>query len=71
MLKTGAAIESALNAEVPAEVDQAAHDYVARVFDLTTEALSESSTNVDRLNQLNADTNKAIDSLLDACGLPR
>jgi len=69
MMNSGAAVNSALTPEVPADVAQAAHKYVARVFDLTTEALGEGD--VERGNQLNTATNDAIDSLLDACGLPR
>lgn len=69
MMNSGSAVQSALTPEVPAEVAQAAREYVARVFDLTTEATGDG--NIEALVRLNADTNKAIDSLLDACGLPR
>lgn len=69
MMNSGAAVNSALTPEVPADVAQAAREYVARVFDLTTEALGEGD--VERGNQLNTATNNAIDSLMDACGLPR
>jgi hypothetical protein len=64
--KGGVRVDGQLNIPV---VAQAARGYVARVFDLTTEATGDG--NIDALVRLNADTNKAIDSLLDACGLPR
>lgn len=69
MVNSGSAVQSALTPEVPAEVTQAARVYVARVFDLTTEATGEGS--IETLNRLNDGLIKSIDSLLDVCGLPR
>lgn len=69
MMNSASAVQSALTPELPSDVDQAAREYVARTFDLTTEATGEG--NIETLNRLNDDVIKAIDSLVGVCGLPR
>lgn len=69
MTNSAAAVNSALTPAVPVEVAQAAREYVARVFDLTTEATGEG--NIETLGRRNDDAIKAIDSFLGVCGLPR
>lgn len=69
MVNSASAVQSALTPEVPSDVDQAARAYVARTFDLTTEATGEG--NIETLNRLNDEAIKAIDSLVGVCGLPR
>jgi hypothetical protein len=69
MMNSASAVQSALTPEVPSDVDQAAREYIARTFDLTTEATGEG--NIETLSRLNDEAIKAIDSLVGACGLPR
>lgn len=69
MVNSASAVQSALTPEVPSDVDQAAREYVARTFDLTTEATGEG--NIETLNRLNDEAIKAIDSLVGVCNLPR
>lgn len=69
MVNTAAAVESALTPDVPTDVARVAREYVASVFDLTTEALGDG--NVERGNQFNAANIKTIDAFMDVCGIPR
>ena len=69
MINSASAVQNALTPAVPADVAEAAHAYVDRVFDLTTAATGDASG--ETLVDLNSAANKAIDSLLDSCGLPR
>ena len=69
MVNSASAVQSALTPDVPADVDQAAREYVARTFDLTTEATGEG--NIETLSRLNDEAIKAIDSLVAVCSLPR
>ena len=69
MINSASAVQNALTPAVPADVAEAAHAYVDRVFDLTTAATGDASG--ETLVDLTSAANKAIDSLLDSCGLPR
>lgn len=69
MMNSAAAVNSAITPEVPADVAAAARNYVARTYDLTSEALD--AGNIETLERLNDEAIKAIDSLVGVCGLPR
>lgn len=63
------AVQTALVPAVPADVGSAARNYIQTTLDVTTAAMGNTPT--PEVNRLNDISNDAINSLLDACGLPR
>lgn len=63
------AVQSALSPALPADVAEAAKNYVSTTLDETTTAMGSAPTSeVNRLTDLR---NNAINRLLDVCGLPK
>jgi hypothetical protein len=67
-VNSAAAVQNALAPAVPPNVASAAHKYISTTYDVTTPAMGNTTT--PALNRLTV-SNDAINTLADACGLPR
>lgn len=63
------AVLNALGPADPPEIDAAAHRYIDATLDVTTAAMGGTPTS--EVNRLTDISNAALDTLADACGIPR
>jgi hypothetical protein len=68
-LNSASAVQNALTPAVPMNVAEAAQNYIRSTLDVTTAAMG--NTPISEVNRLTDVDAEVINSLVDACGLPR